>query len=252
MKIDKIGLQLYSIKDFMKDEVSIKESFKKIKSFGYDVIQTAGCAIPYADYGRIAREEGLEICGSHENIRIMVNDPDEAIKNHRELGTKIIGTGGWIPGEYTVEKVEKYIGRFNNFASAIAKEGFHFTYHNHSDEFRYLENGKTMMDMLFEKLDPINASFCLDTYWVQHAGADVRHWIEKLKGRIVILHLKDFIGTNSTTEITEIGNGHIWWEGVLESAVNAGVKYYIVEHDHPQDPFKSVKISADYIHKNFM
>ena len=252
MKLDKIGLQLYSVCDSMNNAENIRDTFKKLKSFGYDVAQTAGCEIPYDEFGRIAREEGIEICGTHENLNNLTADPELAMKNHEALGTRIIGIGGGAPYPYNVEKVKKFIEQINIFAATIAPHGFKFTYHNHSDEFRYLENGKTMMDMLYEELDPVNVSFCLDTYWVQHAGADIRHWIEKLNGRIDILHLKDFIGTNSTTKITEIGNGHIWWEGVLESAANSGVKYYIVEHDEPEDPFKSVKISADYLHRNFM
>ena len=120
------------------------------------------------------------------------------------------------------------------------------------------ENGRTMMEMLAENMDPKYTSFVLDTYWVQHGGGDVRYWIEKLSGRIDILHLKDMMvlkredGTRYQN-YTEIGQGNLYWQGIMEAAEKAGVRYYVVEQDTcPGDPFESLKISSDYIHRNFM
>ncbi len=74
-----------------------------------------------------------------------------------------------------------------------------------------------------------------------------------LSGIIDILHLKDMAMGNSGQYITEIGNGHLWWEGIIESAERAGVKYFVVEQDTcPGDPFESIKQSSDFIHKYFM
>ena len=55
---------------------------------------------------------------------------------------------------------------------------------------------------------------------------------------------------NNGPFITEIGNGNIWWEGVLETAEKAGVKYYVVEQDSwPGDPFDSIAQSSAYMKK---
>ena len=109
-----------------------------------------------------------------------------------------------------------------------------------------------IMDMLMEGLDPQKTSFVLDTYWIQHGGGDIRYWLEKLAGRVDILHLKDMASTGDGPFITEIGNGNIWWEGVIETAIKTGVKYFVVEQDTcPGDPFDSVRKSAEYL-KKFM
>ena len=113
------------------------------------------------------------------------------------------------------------------------------------------------MDYLVELLDPQNVSFVLDTCWVAHGGADVRFWLEKLAGRIDILHLKDiepFYDENRkvTQSFTELGNGNIWWDGVLEVAEKIGVKHYVVEQDRRWiggDPFKSLQVSRAYLAK---
>ena len=91
----------------------------------------------------------------------------------------------------SADEVEEFIGKANKVADALAKYGITFSYHNHSGEFIRFENGKTAFDMLIEVLTSENAYFMPDTCWIQHGGADVRHFIERLAGRIRTLHLKD-------------------------------------------------------------
>ncbi|MBQ4192884.1 MAG: sugar phosphate isomerase/epimerase [Clostridia bacterium] len=249
--IDSIGLQLFSIRPTMDTAEHIRESFRRIRKMGYTYAHTAGCAIPFEEFGRIAREEGIEICGTHEDFGLMLRDPDEAMRIHELLGTRLMGIGGFHATD--PDEVSRFIEQANTIASNVRPHGFKFTYHNHSHEFIRLKNGKTVMDMLAEGLDPDGTSFVLDTYWVQHGGGDVRHWIEKLAGRIDILHLKDMGRDENGPFITEIGNGNLWWEGILDTAQKAGVKYYVVEQDSwPGDPFDSVRQSAEYLRANFL
>ena len=154
-------------------------------------------------------------------------------------------------------EIEQFIEKANTLANIIYDYGFKFTYHNHSHEFVKIgPNGETMMDILVKGLDPVKTSFVLDTCWVQNAGCDVRYWIEKLAGRIDILHLKDVGfggGGLNGMFITEVGNGNLYWEGILETAQKTGIQYYVVEQDTcPGDPFDSVRKSAEYLKKNFM
>jgi len=248
--IEKLGLQLFTIRDTMNNAENIRESFRKMRAMGYTVGQTAGCAVPYAEFGKIAAEEGIEICGTHDDFDMMVNNPAQAMENHRLLGTTNMGIGGF--GAESVEAVEEFIEKANKVANNVYEYGFKFTYHNHSHEFRRLANGKTAMDMLVEGLDPVKTSFVLDTFWVQHGGADIRYWLEKLAGRVDILHLKEMGRDENGPFITEVGNGNIWWAGVLETAEKTGVKHYVVEQDiWPGDPFDSIAQSAAYL-RQFM
>ena len=255
-KIEKIGVQLYTIRDFMNTEEEVRESFKKLKALGYDQAQTAGCKISYEAFGQIAKEEGIEIVGTHENFELMVNDFDASYKNHELLGTKIMGIGGFFAAEF--EKYVEFVKNANTVGEKIAAKGGKFTYHNHHHEFIMQENGQIIMDYLADNLNPETNSFVLDTHWVQRGGGDVCQWIKKLSGRIDILHLKDFKVYRDENNVTlpmfaEIGNGNLNWEGIMAAAADAGVKYYVVEQDIcPGDPFDSLKISSDFIHKNFM
>lgn len=250
--IKELGVQLYTIRDHMQDEDSMRSSFRRLKELGYDVGQTAGYFVGAEKFAEIAKETGLKICGTHCGFGELIADPDKAMREHELLGTTNIGIGG-MPGEAraSVEALEDFIEKANKFAAYIGKSGFKFTYHNHSFEFSKL-GGKRMMDYLVEGFDPENVSFVLDTYWVQHGGGDVRAWMEKLAGRIDILHLKD-MGMAQSQYITEIGQGNINFDGIIETAEKIGVKHYVVEQDTcPGDPFDSLKISRDYIKAKYM
>jgi sugar phosphate isomerase/epimerase len=81
--------------------------------------------------------------------------------------------------------------------------------------------------------------------------------MEKLSGRVDILHLKDLkVFHNAAGSIegtmTEIGNGNLWWDGIMATAEKIGVKSYVVEQDRnfiDEDPFKSLKVSSEYLKK---
>jgi len=254
--IKKIGLQLFSVRENLDTPEKAAETFKKLKELGYDEIQTAGCyGMPYELFYELANNAGLEIVGTHDDFNLMKTDIEKSIENHKKLHTTNMGIGGLWPKD--LKEIEDFISDANKIAKRIAAEGMKFTYHNHSHEFAKLENGKSMIEMLVEGLDPENTSFVLDTYWVQNAGGDVCTWIEKLAGRIDILHLKDRAVVKTETGydcvITEVGNGNLDFEKIIATAVKTGVKYFCVEQDNcPVDYIPSMKFSSDYLHKNFI
>ena len=253
--MNKIGLQLYSVREHFNTEEEARATFKKLRELGYTEAQTAGCyGMDYGVFGKIANEEGITIIGTHDPFETMTDDIETAIENHKKLGTTNMGIGGFGWGVTESAVVAEFIANANKVAKRLKEEGMKFTYHNHSQEFIKLDNGKTMMEMFMEGFDE-DITYVLDTYWVQNAGGDVCTWIEKLSGKIDILHLKDmavkYAEDNSVVSyITEVGNGNIDFEKVIETAEKCGVKYFCVEQDNcPYDFEPSLKASSDYLRK---
>ena len=95
----------------------------------------------------------------------------------------------------------------------------------------------------------------LDTYWLQHGGKDTRETIESLAGRVDILHLKDMaisLEGGAHPYITEIGNGNINYDEVIDVANEIGVKHFIVEQDKCDgDPLESARISCENLKRIF-
>jgi sugar phosphate isomerase/epimerase len=175
---------------------------------------------------------------------------------HRMWGTTTVGTGAMpMPPRTNLDELKKYIAEFNRVAELYAKEGFRVSYHNHHFEFVRIDGYKTIMDVLYEELDPKNTSFVLDTCWVSAGGGDVVAWIEKLAGRLDILHLKDmtmhYNNGHLEPKVTEVGNGNLSWDPIMAAAERAGVKHYVVEQDYgfTGTAFNSLQLSADFLKK---
>lgn len=262
--IKKLGVQAYTFRDAYSaegaNEQTLDTAFKKIKELGYDEIQTAGFGcIGIEKYAQLAHDAGLDIVGTHYDYNEMLKDIDGVMYKHSEiLKTKIMGVGA-MPSyaRESKDNLFKFIDEFNKIGDAIHPHGFKLTYHNHHFEFERISGNKTIMDYLYEGLNPETVSFCLDTHWVQRGGGNPTTWIEKLAGRIDILHLKDMAvynnGTGYVPLITEIGNGNIDFDSVVNVAEKCGVSYYCVEQDVcPADPMDSLKMSAEYIKKHYM
>ena len=71
-------------------------------------------------------------------------------------------------------------------------------------------------------------------------------WIEKLSGRVPVIHLKDFAYGK---KMAVVGEGNINFDRVFATAENAGTQYMLVEQDdcNGENPFDCLKRSYDYL-----
>ena len=89
----------------------------------------------------------------------------------------------------------------------------------------------------------------LDTFWVQKGGEDPVEWCRKMRGRLPLLHLKDYVVTlNREILFGEVGVGSLNWDAIIREADEAGCEWFIVEQDSStRDPFESIKMSFDFL-----
>ena len=247
-----LSIQLWSVRECMKDAASVAETFKALASFGFTGVQTAGFVGGLDSFAASAKEAGLRVVGTHMELSELA-DTEKAVQIHRTLGTDHAGIanmpGLWQPGGFTKENVYKFIDDANRVVADLAKNGLYFTYHHHAMEFAKIGND-VVLDLIAREIDPKHASIVMDTYWVQHGGAAILEWIERLAGRIDIIHLKDGgvpFGKNDFT-VTELGAGNINFPEVIRAAKACGVKEFCYEQDgNPvADPLSSAKQSAEY------
>ncbi|HNT35871.1 MAG TPA: sugar phosphate isomerase/epimerase, partial [bacterium] len=185
-----IGAQLYTLRDFLKTPEDIAQTMKKVAKIGYRAVQLSGLGkIDPKELRKIADGEGLEIAATHIGFNEMRDETQRVIDEHNTLGCKHSAIGG-MPGEY--RNAEGYL-RFAREATAVAQKlnagGLTFSYHNHSFELQKFGD-RTGLQILIEDSGS-EVLFEIDTYWIQHGGGDSTQWIDKVKKRIVLLHLKD-------------------------------------------------------------
>ena len=256
--IKKLGFQLYTVRDFMTDPDIADTAFKKLSAMGYSEVHTAGNYMSDEALGELCKKHNMTIIGSHYDYDKILNDPEATMAVHDAWGTKNVGIGG-MPREIreSLAGVKGFIEEFNRAAEIYAKHGFRLTYHHHNFEFARIDGYKTIMDLLYENLDPKNTSFVLDTCWISAGGGDICAWLEKCAGRVDILHLKemalkkDKTSNNFLHYITEVGNGNIAWDPVIKKATELGIDHFIVEQDTHFTPnaIASLKMSADFLKK---
>jgi sugar phosphate isomerase/epimerase len=253
---NKLGVQLYTIRDYLQDPEFADLSFAKLAAMGYTEAHTAGCSIDPKLFADLMAKHGISIIGTHHSWDKILNEVEATIELHKTWGTTNVGIGGMpVPPRTDLVELKKFIADFNRVAEIYAKEGFRLTYHHHNFEFVRIDGKKTIMDLLYEELDPKNTSFVLDTCWVAAGGGDVVEWIEKTRGRLDILHLKDMYLKKEdkyyVPYITEVGNGGLAWDRIMKAAEEAGVKHYVVEQDThwTGTPFQSLQMSSDFLAK---
>lgn len=253
---EKLGLQLYTVRDHMADPESADATFARLAGLGYTEVHTAGNKFDAALFGELLSKHGLSVIGTHYDLNKIYNDPEGTVAHHRMWNTTNIGIGSLpMPARTDLNELKSFIKKYNTAAALYAEEGFKLTYHNHHFEFMRIDGYKTIMEILCEELDPDNIRFVLDTCWVSAGGAEVTDWMERLKGRIDIFHLKDvYLRAENgyyVPSMTEVGNGNLPWDMIMSKAEQIGVKHYIVEQDKywNDTPFDSLSMSAEFLKK---
>ena len=246
-----LAAQLYTIRGFTKTREDFAASMKKIRKIGYRAAQVSAIGdIPHADVKRIADDSGLTICNTHISYERLQNDLDAVIEQHKlwncrhvALGSMPLEFRGNAAGYQTFAEIASRIGE------KLAAAGLSFSYHNHSFEFVKFD-GRSGLEIFFDESDPKYVQAELDTYWIQHGGADPVAWIERMANRMPVIHLKDMTMLPSDNAarpqqaMAEVGEGNMNFAGILAACQRAKVEWYSVEQDICQrDPFESLAIS---------
>ncbi len=239
-----IGAQLYTLRDYLKTPEDIAKSLKKVREIGYEAVQISGMGpIDTRELKKILDGEGLKVCATRTSFPQLQNEFEKVIEDQKILECDFTAVGS-MPEEYQNEEgYRRFAKEATEIARKLKEEEIIFGYHNHSFEFQKYGD-KVGLEILFDESDPDLVTAELDTYWVQHGGADPIAWIKKLSGRIYHIHLKDMAIVGRQQVMAEVGEGNLNWPGILAACKEAGVKWYCVEQDKCQrDPFESLAIS---------
>ena len=259
----KAGINLYSINKLIKTEEGLLDTAQKLKEMGYISMQYSGAEFIPERLKRVSDATGLPFVLTHMPADRIVNETDKLMEEHAVFDCKNIGLGSipikdMVTEENVVdEKICKSkLEELNKAGEHMKKNGYSFFLHNHHYEFMRMDNGERIFDYILENCPDIN--FTLDTYWLQHAGVDVLATIEKLKGRIGCVHLKDYkIVVNTKLDYFDacaayecVGYGNMDFKTIVPKLKEAGTEHFLVEHDTASstpDPLYTMEKSIRYI-----
>lgn len=248
-----IGLQLYSVRDAMREDP--QGTLQMVSSIGYRSLETAN----YADgkvYGmdpvffkKYIGDLGMKLRSAHLGGP-RTYDPDKktealdwwkkAADDHKLMGAKYLIKPS-MPIPTTLKELDIWCDYYNEIGEIAKKSGLRFGFHNHAREFEKIE-GKVMMDYMIENTDPKLVCFELDVYWSQKGGQDPVAYINKYGRRFPVLHIKDE---------EEIGaSGTMDFKSIYEAAYKNGMKEYFVEVERYNfEPLISVQKSYEFLNK---
>jgi sugar phosphate isomerase/epimerase len=249
----KIGVQLYTVREYLKTPQDIASSLERIRNLGFDMVQISGLGpIGIEELDKMFKDNGITACGTHSPWD-RVSTPaelDKLIEEHKKLGCEQIGIG-IKPNIYpdTYEGYTDFIKKVNEICEQTAKAGLGFGYHNHELEFMRF-NDECAMDRLIQECP--KCEFTLDVFWVQAGGANPVEYMDKLKNRIRILHLKDYRVNVRQRQFAEIGQGNLDWKAIFDRCAQYNIPYAVIEQDADflVDPFESLALSRKFLVEN--
>jgi len=245
----KIALQLWTLREHLKNVDEVARTFARVREIGYEHVQVSGLgAMPAAAVKKLADAAGLGICATHEDAREIIEEPGKVADTLSALGCRFTAyPSPHVPLD-TLDQVFALADALSRSGEVLRSRGQLLTYHNHAIEFRRL-GGKAILDWLYERSDPVMVHGELDTYWVQAGGGDPAGYCARLSGRLPLLHLKDYAITAENAPITAaLGEGNLNFPTILREADAAACEWYIVEQDGGfEDPFVAIATSLRYL-----
>lgn len=252
MKIEQVAAQLYTLRDHLKTPDQIASSLRKVRKMGFASVELAGLgAIDTTELKRMLDGEGLICCSTHENSHTILESPETVVEKLNILGSTYTAypfpSGIELSSPRAVRQFAKKLGA----AGQVLREaGKVLLYHNHDIEFARVR-GRMILETVMDETDPPDLQAELDTHWIQAGGCDPVSWIQRLAGRLPVLHMKDYVVTLERKHvITQIGDGNLNWPEIISAADESGCTWYVIEHDEnwiDNDPFKALKRSYAYV-----
>lgn len=248
-------MQLYTLRDHCTAATPYAATLKKVRAIGYPSIEISGVGpIPPAELRSIAEAEGLVICSTHESGDSILNEPARVADRLALLGCNHVSypfpAGVDLANE---TQVRKWIARLDAAGAVLRGSGITLAYHNHAHEFTRC-GSELVLEMIFAGTAPEHLASELDTYWVQAGGGDPVAWCRKLRGRMPVMHWKDYaVDATGCAVFAEIGSGNLDFPAILAAAEEAGCQWFVVEQDVcPGDAFDSIRKSFDYVHAHLL
>jgi len=252
-----IGVQLYTLRSVLPQKPL--EILKEVEQIGFREAEVIGGSLD-AVWPSL-KQTAMKPVSIHLDTALFTTSQDKlpaALEDAKQRGIEYAVCPYIAPKDRGgVDVIRRLAETLNKAGEMCNKSGMKLCYHNHAFEFEPAEGG-TLLDVLMKTAEPKLVSLELDIMWSSVAGVDPVSVLEKYKGRVALMHLKNVApGIEKRynegvprTAFREVGDGVIDIKGVLKAATSTGVKHFFVEQDQtPGNPVDSIRKSFEYLAK---
>jgi len=270
-KIERLGLQLYSVRDAMKTDPS--GSLKKLAEMGYVHVEHAN----YVDrkfYGYSAKDfkkllNDLSLLMPSGHTVMVAQDWDSAKGDFTDKWKYTIEDAATVGQRYVIspwldeslrkdiDGLKRFMEQFNKCGELCKKSGMTFGYHNHNFEFSTKVGDITLYDFILTNTDPSLVAQQMDIGNMLGAGGGALDLLKKYPGRFELMHVKDEIKSDTGQgmdgyDSTILGAGVMPVKEIVKEARKiGGTSQFIIEQESYQgkDPFDCVKSDLQIMKK---
>ena len=256
----KLGIQLYTLRDCCKTPEDFDKTLARLAAMGVKDVQISAIGdFPAETQREILDRHGMAVCVTHKGLDLIENETDRMIAEHKIIGCDALGLG-WSPEDRrdTLAHAQAFAAEINRIAGKLAANGMTFHYHNHDFEFAPLPDGdgRCFYDVLVGETDPATVKFIPDVMWMHYAGQDPVQWLRRLRGRVKVLHFKDYVPTETPENgrpgrrFVSLGQGVVDLPALYRAVRETEIPFIVYEQDDgwtDGDPFKATEESWAYM-----
>lgn len=243
-KLDRIGIQLYTVRDAM--ALDVNRTLERVAQIGFRDVEFAGYFGRTPAQIRLAVERlGLRAPGTHLEYERLESDWRRTLDAAAAAGHQYVVIP-WVPepARRTEDDWRRLADLLNRCGHAARSAGVRLAYHNQLYDVQPI-NDVMPIDRLARDTDPEAVTFELDVFWAVKGGADPFLLLDRHVGRFTLIHAKD-IGRAPALEMKDVGAGTMDWRALLAAARPVHV---FVEHDEPPDALASVRASYRFLRR---
>ena len=172
MTAQEVGLQLYSLRDQFKTDVT--GSLDIIQSWGITALEGGGTyGMTMDEFQKELASRNLSVVSVGAGFEDLEKDPQKIIDNAKAFGAKYVMCA-WVPhddNKWDLEETQHATEVFNRAGKILKENGLTLAYHAHGYEFRPYKDG-TLFD-IWLKMPPISP---LNWMFIGPTMAVVIHW----------------------------------------------------------------------------
>jgi sugar phosphate isomerase/epimerase len=246
-RLDKIGLQLYTVRNQMK--LSVERTLARVADVGYKEVEFSGYFDrPPRAIKQLLDANGMSSPSAHIGLAQLRGPWNRTLSDAAEVDHKWLVIASADDSDLASPDAIKRTADLIHKAAEDAKfYKIKLAYHNHDSEFRMV-GGKRILDQLLELTKPDELQVEMDLYWITKGGGDPAAYFKRWPGRFPMVHVKD-AGPAPDYRMMDVGKGTIDWAHLFAMRKLAGIKHVFVEHDDAPDPYASIKTSYEYLRK---
>lgn len=242
-----IAVQMYTLRDI----ASLEERLKVVHAAHVSAVETVGTQeVSAQELKRLLDKYDIRAISTHAQLAALRSDLDGVLAFNAAIGNRMITVPYLDEAERPTDAAGwSALGReLGRISKKVEAKGMTLAYHNHDFELVTVD-GRTALEIMLDAAGPkVQAE--LDVAWVARAGQDPVALLGRLKGRVFAIHAKDNAPKGQALDekgFAALGTGVLDWNTILPAAAQAGVQWYIVEHDQPRDAAAVIQTGAGFL-----